>query len=95
MTAQWRSFGSVALFDAWHNGFKTSKGYPLAGRNAKTGQVQPLSIGPTTEYTTPYTETVLDVRALVDDKDTALPGVPSTPPTVLTQSAQAGEASVK
>lgn len=83
MATSWRSFASHALFDAWHTTFKTSKGYPLAGKNALTGQVQPLSTGATTSYTTPYDEAALDCRALINDADTVLPGAVSAIPTAL------------
>jgi hypothetical protein len=72
---------SLAEFDAWHEKYKADHGYPLPGRNALTGEIQPLSIGPTTEYTEPIKIDDTDVRFLVEDKIAAVaPGKPSVPP---------------
>lgn len=77
--AEFRSL-SLAEFTAWHEKYKSDNGYPLPGRNAKTGQIQPLSIGPTTDYTAPIIIDTLDVRFPVDEKIAVKLGRLSTPP---------------
>lgn len=83
MTEQYRTL-SQAEFDAWHTQYKADNHYPLQGRNAKTGALQPLSIGPTTEYVAPIKVDSTDVRFTVDEKVAVLPGKPGAPPTFKT-----------
>ena len=89
----WRSFTSKAAFDTWHATEKAARGYPLPGRNAKTGAVQPLSIGPTTDIVSfvqvDATDVRTDVGGLVQEvRDAqgvvikALPGAASWAPTI-------------
>mgnify|MGYP000997970365 FL=1 len=76
----WRTM-SAADFATWHSAFKTTNSYPIAGRNAATGVVQSLSVGPTTDYTTAHTVDSTDVRFLVKQSDfTTLPGKASAAP---------------
>ena len=82
---------SRADFKTWHDKYKADNGYPLPGRNALTGELQPLTVGPTTDYADPVEVDATDVRVTVDEKsflrtddegvitDTA-PGVPSWAP---------------
>ena len=88
--SEWRSL-SRADFKTWHTKYKADNGYPLPGRNALTGELQPLTVGPTTDYAAPLEVDAADVRVTVDEKsflrtddegvitDTA-PGVPSWAP---------------
>jgi len=51
-----------AEFDVWHAAEKAERGYPIPGRNAKTGEVQPLDVGPTTDIVSPVQVDKDDVR---------------------------------
>jgi len=66
--AEWRSL-SKADFDKWHDKYKADNGYPLPGRNAKTGELEPPGVGETTEYVTPTEVDSTDVRFDVGDLD--------------------------
>lgn len=57
-----RKFVSVDEFNAWHAEEKAARGYPLPGRNAKTGDISPLSVGPTTDIVSPVVVDAADVR---------------------------------
>ena len=63
---EWRSL-SRADFKTWHNKYKADNGYPLPGRNALTGEIQPLTVGPTTDYTAPAEVSATDVRVEFED----------------------------
>ena len=65
---EWRSL-SRADFKTWHDKFKSDNGYPLHGRNAATGEIQPLDVGPTTDYVVPVEVDRADVRVDVGDID--------------------------
>jgi hypothetical protein len=84
-----RKFTSVAEFDAWHDAYKTANGYPLPGVNAATGDISPLSVGPTTDYTAATeigsadTRFVIMYTEVLDELGTvliALPGDPANDP---------------
>ena len=60
---------SRAGFKTWHNKYKADNGYPLPGRNALTGEIQPLTVGPTTEYAECVEVDHADVRVDVGDID--------------------------
>ena len=78
---EWRSL-SRAAFKTWHDQYKSDNGYPLPGRNAATGEIQPLTVGPTTEYVVPVEVSATDVRvAFGDDVLANAPGVASWAPT--------------
>ena len=77
-----RKFTSVAEFDVWHDKYKADNGYPLPGRNAATGEIQPLTVGPTTDYVAPVEVDDTDVRvAFGDDVLDDAPGEASWAPT--------------
>ena len=65
---EWRSL-SRADFKTWHDKYKADNGYPLPGRNALTGEIQPLTVGPTTDYADPVEVDAADVRFDVEDID--------------------------
>ena len=78
---EWRSL-SRADFKTWHDQYKADNGYPLPGRNALTGEIQPLTVGPTTDYVAPVEVDDTDVRvAFGDDVLDDAPGVASWAPT--------------
>ncbi len=58
---EWRTL-TKAEFDTWHAAEKAARGYPVRGRNAQTGALQPLSVGPTTEIVAPVQVDTTDVR---------------------------------
>ena len=60
---------SRAAFGLWHTKYKADNGYPLHGRNAATGEIQPLDVGPTTDYTECVEVDHADVRVDVGDID--------------------------
>lgn len=49
----WYEWSSLESFEAWHTAKKLELGYPIAGKNQKTGEVDENSQW-TTEYTTPF-----------------------------------------
>jgi len=51
-----------AEFDAWHAAEKAARGYPLRGRNAKTGALAPAGVGMTTDVVAPVQVDTADVR---------------------------------
>ena len=63
---EWRSM-SRANFKKWHDKYKSDNGYPLPGRNALTGELEPPGVGETTEYVTPTEVDSTDVRFDVGD----------------------------
>jgi len=75
---EWRSL-SRASFKTWHDQYKADNGYPLPGRNAKTGELEPPGVGETTEYVTPTEVDSTDVRFDVGDLADK-PGVASWEP---------------
>ena len=75
---------SRADFKTWHDKYKADNGYPLPGRNALTGEIQPLAVGPTTDYAAPAEVDAADVRVAFGDGVAAdAPGVASWAPTYL------------
>lgn len=60
----WRTL-TRAEFDAWHQAYLTANGYPLPGRNAKTGALVPAPVGVTTAYTSPLDVASADTRFTV------------------------------
>ena len=78
---EWRSL-SRADFKTWHDQYKADNGYPLPGRNALTGELQPPGVGETTEYVAPVEVDATDVRvAFGDDVLANAPGGASWAPT--------------
>lgn len=73
----WRSL-TKAEFDTWHQQYLADNGYPLAGRNALTGELVPAPIGVTTEYTSPIEVASADARFTVmfDDEFDPETGLP-------------------
>ena len=77
---EWRSL-SRANFKKWHAQYKADNGYPLPGRNALTGELQPPGVGETTEYVVPVEVSATDVRVAFEDDVLIKPGKASWAPT--------------
>lgn len=83
-SSNWRTLGRDE-FDTWHAAEKAARGYPVRGRNAQTGALQPVGVGMTTEIVAPIQVDATDVRfdavgVVAEEKDDkgivvkALPG---------------------
>ena len=59
--SNWRTM-TRAEFDTWHAAEKAARGYPLRGRNAKTGALAPVGVGMTTDIVAPVQVDAADVR---------------------------------
>jgi len=57
---------SKAEFDTWHAAEKAARGYPVRGRNAKTGALAPAGTGMTAEIVAPVQVDTTDVRIPLD-----------------------------
>lgn len=62
---EWRTL-TKAEFDAWHEAEKAERKFPIPGRNALTGEEQPLDVGPTLDLVAPTVVDKDDVRFPVD-----------------------------
>lgn len=58
---EWRTL-TRAEFDTWHAAEKAARGFPVRGRNAQTGALQPVGVGMTTEIVAPIQVDTADVR---------------------------------
>ena len=76
---EWRSL-SRADFKTWHDQYKADNGYPLPGRNALTGELQPPGVGETTEFVVPVEVDATDVRVAFEDDVLIKPGKVSVAP---------------